>query len=149
MSQPSVRIAGLKSDNQPKHVLVGSDGRVQVDASALAAGTNKIGTVRQMDAWSITATADNAAATATKAAEAAKSHYITGITGTFSAAVSGKLMTLKDGATVIGNFHVHNQFAHTFPAPIKIAVNTAAELSLAASGTASQIGAVTLTGYTE
>lgn len=97
--------------------------------------------------WSVTATADNAAATATKAAEAGKSHYVTSISGAFSAAAI-KLMTLKDGTTVIGNHYVHNASGFNFANPIKIASGNLAELSLAASGTAGVIGAVTLNGFT-
>lgn len=97
--------------------------------------------------WSITATADNAAATVTRAGEAGKSHFITSISGSFSAAAI-KLLTLKDGAAIIGNFHVHNQREIVFAKPIKITAGAAAELSLAASGTAAVIGAVTMTGYT-
>lgn len=97
--------------------------------------------------WSETTTADNAAATVTKAAEAGKSHYITSISGSFSAAAI-RLATLKDGATTKGNFHVHNQREITFDKPLKITAGAAAELSLAASGTAGVIGAVTMQGYT-
>jgi len=104
--------------------------------------------IRDFAEWSITTTADNAAATVTRAAEAGKQHCILSISGSFSAAVAGKLMTLKDGATIIGNFHVHNQRDIVFERPLKLSVNSLAELSLAASGTATQIGAVTMTGFT-
>lgn len=97
--------------------------------------------------WAVTATADNAASTATKAAESGKSHYVTSISGSFSAAAI-KLLTLKDGTTVIGNHYVHNAFGLTFPNPIKLTSGNLAELSLAASGTAGVIGAVTLNGFT-
>lgn len=109
---------------------------------------------QQETQWCLTATADNAAATVTKAGQAGQnafgegiSHYVTGIAGSFSAAAI-KLLTLKDGATVIGNWYVHNAFALTFPKPIKITAGNAVELSLAASGTAGTIGAVVLMGYT-
>lgn len=98
--------------------------------------------------WCITATADNAAATVQKAAEAGKVHIVTSVSGSFSASqTAAKLMQLKDGTTVIGNFHV---FTVRDPVifPVKLSPNTLAELSLAASGTAGQIGAVTMTGYT-
>lgn len=98
--------------------------------------------------WSITATADNAAATATRAAEAGLRHYITSIGGSFSAANAGKLLTLSDGGAVVGNYHVHNQRDVVFAKPIRMATNSAVVLSLAASGTPAQIGAVTMTGYT-
>lgn len=97
--------------------------------------------------WSVTATADNLAATATKAAETGKSHYVTSISGAFSAAAI-KLMTLKDGTTIVGNHYVHNEFGLTFPAPIKLTSGNLAGLSLAASGTVGVIGAVNLNGFT-
>lgn len=99
--------------------------------------------------WSITVTADNAAATVTRAAEAAKSHYITSIHGSFSASqAAAKLMTLKHGTTVIGNFHVHTVRDVVFAIPLQLPIGALAELSVAASGTPAQIGAVTMAGYT-
>lgn len=103
----------------------------------------------QPSTWTVTATADNAATTATKTAESGKAHYVTGLSASFSAANAGKLLTLKNGTTVIGNFHVHDQRDLVFPSPIRIDTGAAAELSLAASGTGGQIGAVTLTGFTK
>lgn len=98
--------------------------------------------------WSATATADNAAATVTRAAEAAgRVHYVTGISGSFSAS-GEKLMTLKSGTVVRGNYHVHNQRDVLFDPPLKMGTGEAVELSLAASGTAGTVGAVTLTGFT-
>lgn len=102
---------------------------------------------RNESEWSETTTADNAAATVTRAAEAGSSHYITGFTGSFSAAAI-KLLTLKDGAAVKMNYHIHNSGGGMFARPMKITAGAAAELSLAASGTAGNIGAVTLFGYT-
>lgn len=97
--------------------------------------------------WTVTITADNAAATATKAAETKKAHYVTSIHASFlSAAI--KLLTLKDGTTVIGNFHVHNQRDIIFPRPVRITMGALAEASLAASGAGGNIGAVTMTGFT-
>jgi hypothetical protein len=104
--------------------------------------------IQEFSDWSITVTADNAAATVTRAAEAGRQHVITSIAGSFSVANAGKLMTLKDGATVIGNYHVMTVRDKEFDKPVKLSPNSAAELSLAASGTAGQIGAVTMTGYT-
>lgn len=106
--------------------------------------------VANIGSWTVTANADNAAATATKAADSntAARHYITSISGSFSAAVAGKLMTLKQGATEKGRWYVHNALVLAFDSPIELDANTAAELELAASGSAGQIGAVTMTGYT-
>lgn len=99
--------------------------------------------------WSITVTADNAAATVQRAAEAGKQHCIVSISGSFSTAqAAAKLMTLKDGATTIGNFHVFNNRDVVFTKPIRLTAGNLAELSLPASGTGGQIGAVTLTGIT-
>ena len=97
--------------------------------------------------WTETTTADNAAATVTHAAETGKAHYVTSIHGSFSAA-NIKLMTLKDGTTVIGNFHVDNQRDIPFAKPVRITEGALVELSLAASGTSTEIGAVTMTGFT-
>jgi hypothetical protein len=96
--------------------------------------------------WSLTATATAAAATVTRPAEAGRSHYVTSISGGFGAAQIA-LLTLSDGATVIGNFHVHNQRTATFDKPLKITGGNAAGASLGA-GAAGVVGAVTLTGYT-
>lgn len=98
--------------------------------------------------WASTATADNAAATVTKAAEAGKQHFITGFTGSFSATAT-KLLTIKDGAAVKTNIYVVNSLAVTLARPIRLTENSAAELSLAASGGVGNIGAVTLFGYTQ
>src|SRR5262245_42229001 len=104
--------------------------------------------LKEATEWSITTTADNAAATVQRAAEAGRRHYITGISGSFSTSqTAAKLMTLKDGATVIGNFHVFSDRDPVIVKPIQLSVGALAELSLPASGTATQIGAVTLTGY--
>lgn len=100
----------------------------------------------EVSEWSVTATATAAAATATRAAEAGKSHYITGISGSFGAAQIA-LMTLSDGVTVIGNFHVHNQRDVHFDKPVRITAGNAASMTLAA-GAAGVVGAVTLRGYT-
>lgn len=97
--------------------------------------------------WSATATADNAVATVTRAAEAGRRHYVTGISGSFSV-VLVRLMRLLAGATVLGSFHVHNARDVEFTIPIELPENTAAVLDLAASGTLGQVGAVVLRGYT-
>ncbi|MHA1754690.1 MAG: hypothetical protein ACTSYR_04150 [Candidatus Odinarchaeia archaeon] len=97
--------------------------------------------------WSVTATADNDVATATKTAEEGKSHYITSISGSFSAAAI-QLMELKDDTDTIGNYHVHNQRDIVFAKPVKITAGNAVSLTLAASGSGGVIGAVTLVGFT-
>jgi hypothetical protein len=97
--------------------------------------------------WTLTATADNAVATVTRAAEAGRRHYVTGVSGSFSAALI-RLMRLLTGAIVVGSFHVHNSRDVEFATPIEVPENTAATLDLAASGTLGQVGAVVLRGYT-
>jgi len=117
----------------------------------LVSGKNADGTTWGMQPqaaeWSITTTATNAAATVTRAAESGKRHYITGISGSFGAAQIA-LMTLSDGGTTVGNYHVHNQRDVEFGgAPVQMGVNAAAALSLGA-GAASVVGAATLRGFT-
>jgi hypothetical protein len=97
--------------------------------------------------WTLTATADNAVAAVTRPAEAGRRHYVTGISGSYSAALAG-LMRLLAGVAVIGSFHAHNQRDIELAAPIELPENTAVTLDLAASGTLGQIGAVVLRGYT-
>lgn len=96
--------------------------------------------------WTETTTADNAAATATHAAETGKAHFVTSIHASFSATVA-KLLTLKDGTTVIGNFYIYDSGGVTFDSPVRITDATLVELSLAASGTGGNVGAVTMSGY--
>lgn len=128
-----------------------ADAGVSRILAVLASGQNPDGTEfvasGGVSSWSITATADNAAASVTRAAVAGQSHYITSIAAGFSAAAI-KLLTLADGAAVIGNFYVHNRETIVFPLPIKLTANQAAALQLAASGTLGVIGSVTMTGFT-
>jgi len=116
----------------------------------IVSGKNADGTTWGMQSqpaeWTMTTIATNAAATVTRAAEVGKRHYATGISGSFGAAQIA-LMTLSDGGSVVGNFHVHNQRDIEFDSPIQMGVNAAAALSLGAGG-ASVVGAVTLRGFT-
>jgi len=96
-----------------------------------------------------TANADNALATVTKAAEAGKAHYVTGVSGGYSAAVAGGLLVLKDGITEIGRWYIHNALDLSFAdAPLKCTPGSAVSAELSASGTLGVIGAVNLTLYT-
>lgn len=97
--------------------------------------------------WSVTASGDNLLATATKAAESGKSHYITGVMAGYSAAAI-KSLAIKDGAGTIATLYVHNSKDVSFAKPIKITAGNTASAELAASGTAAVLGSVTLTGYT-
>lgn len=109
--------------------------------------------VTERSSWIETANADNALATATRAAPPAQaggvSHYITSVSGSFSVSQTvGKTLILKQGTTEKGRWYVITDVVLSFPSPIKLDPGTAANLELAASGTAAQVGAVTMTGYT-
>lgn len=96
---------------------------------------------------SSTATADNAAATVTIADVSGQSHYITGISASFSVSqTTAKLMTITDAGSTVGNYHVFGDRDIIFSSPLEI--RGAAVVSLPASGTAGQIGAVTVNYYT-
>lgn len=99
--------------------------------------------------WAVTAFGDNTAITASKAAEPGKSHYITSIQGSFTASqTAGKDLTLEEGATVLFRIYTHSSVVIPFPTPFKLSEGQSADAVLAASGTAGQIGRVTLTGFT-
>lgn len=98
--------------------------------------------------WTVTGSADNAVATATRAAVSGKKHYITGVTASFSGTAT-KLLQVKDGTTVIWEDYVVNGYQMKFPQPIEATSGNAVSAELAASGTAGIIGKVNLTGFTE
>ena len=61
-------------------------------------------------AWVVSASQDNALATATKAADGvSRSHYITGVYASYSAAKTG-LMQVKVGATIVFEMYVVNHW---------------------------------------
>lgn len=93
-----------------------------------------------------TTTADNAAAAVTlaKPANGAK-HKVCEVSASFSAAAI-KLLTITDGGTVKGNYHVHNQRSVMFDPPLELL--DSASISLAASGTGGVIGALTVSFFT-
>lgn len=102
-----------------------------------------------LSSWVESTTADNAVATATRAAPSGGiSHYITSVSGSFSATVSGATLTLKQGTTEVARWNVYDSFSLSFSSPIKLDPGDAANLELAASGTLGNIGAVNMTGYT-
>lgn len=104
---------------------------------------------REISSWVSQATQDNAAATATKAApEGGISHYITSVSGGFSATKSGITLILKEGTTELARWYVYDEKTITFASPIKLSPGTVANLELAASGTLSTIGTAVMTGYT-
>lgn len=99
-------------------------------------------------AWVVSASQDNALASATKAADdVGRSHYITGVYASYSAAKTG-LLQVKVGSTVVFEHYVVNSEAINFEIPIQCAPGQAVSAELAASGTAGQIGKVNLTGFT-
>lgn len=99
------------------------------------------------DAWQETDSQDNAAATATHAAETGKRHVITAVSASFSAS-STKLLQIKDDTTVIWEAYVENHEHLTFPTGLLATAGNAVSAVLAASGGAGTIGKVNIAGYT-
>ncbi|MDB4352382.1 hypothetical protein OAA60_03015 [Porticoccaceae bacterium] len=107
----------------------------------------QLSTPRSSD-WIDVATADNAAATATKAAAGGGiSHYVTSISGGYSSTKSGLTLILKNGTVEMGRWYVYDSKEIVFDSPIKLPPNTVANLVLAASGTGGHIGSAVMTGY--
>lgn len=103
---------------------------------------------REVASWVESTTATNATATATRdAPSGGLRHFITGVSGSFDATVSGATLILKDGATEVARWNVYDTFALVFPSPIALSPATAANLELAAGG-AGIVGASNMTGYT-
>jgi len=100
-----------------------------------------------LNGWIVKANADNAAATATKAASPGQAHYITAVAAGFSAAAT-KLLQVKDGDTVIFEAPINTAGTFHFPSPIRGTTGNAVSAVLAASGTAGTIGYVNLVGFT-
>lgn len=94
------------------------------------------------------ASADNALGTATKAAVTNKTHIVYGVSAGFTNAAVGKLLTIKDGATIVFSTFVHSAAAITFPRGLAMTQGAACSAELAASGTAGQLGDVCLHGVT-
>lgn len=120
--------------------------------TALASGKNADGTPYALPTyvseWNATAAVDNGVAVVNRAAPPTGGrHYITGISGSFNAALI-RLMRLLIGGAVAQNFHVHNQRDVEFDMPIECPVDAPVALDLAASGTLGQVGAVNLRGFT-
>lgn len=99
-------------------------------------------------AWVVKDSKDNALAVATKAADdVGRSHHITGVYASYSAAKTG-LLQIKVDTTIIFEMYVVNSLAINFEIPIQCAPRKAVSVELAASGTAGQFGKVNLTGFT-
>ena len=107
----------------------------------------QVSTPRSSD-WTSVVTADNAAATATKAAAGEGiSHYITSVSGGYSSTKSGLTLILKNGTVEMARWYVYDSKEITFDSPIKLPPDTVANLVLAASGTGGVSGTAVLTGY--
>lgn len=107
-----------------------------------------MGTTALKESWTETANADNALATATRAAPAGGlRHFITAISASYSVSNDG-LLTLKSGTTEVARWYIYDHLEITFSSPLVLTAGEKAELELAASGTAGQIGAVNISGYT-
>ena len=102
---------------------------------------------KRITPWILTATADNTDITLTKSGVSGASHYIVAIYASYSGSAT-KLMILKDGTNVIGNFHVINSRNIEPKKPIKITPGNDVSVVLPASGTAGVIGALTVIGFT-
>ncbi len=104
--------------------------------------------------WSVVdAPAANTQAAAVKAAPGVgRSHYVTGVYGSFhgGAPAAGTLLELVDGATAVWKVAIASAgpFAFTFPAPVLVTSNAAATARLGASG-AGVSGIACLVGYTK
>ena len=139
---------------------------LDVALSTVKAGTDKIpadparegGKLTDVDAklasvlaqdkstWTVSAEATAAAATATRAAEAGKSHYIVAVVASYGAAQVGGL-DINDGPTVVLSTHVHNQLVISLPRPLKATAGNAVFATLGA-GAAGVVGRVNIVGFT-
>lgn len=113
----------------------------------LASGKNPDGTdYERSTEWSAQADATAALATATRAAEADSSHYVTAIEASYGSGQIGTL-TVRAGATVLFTQAVHNQREIAFHTPLKLPAGTSAVAELSA-GSVGVVGRVSLHGYT-
>lgn len=98
--------------------------------------------------WSVTDLQTEAIATATKAAEVGKSHYVTLAISCMESGAPQRVQ-LKDGTTVLASWHAGPVSPPTiFIPPLKITQGALVSLNIAA-GAASVDGMVTLFGFTE
>jgi hypothetical protein len=100
--------------------------------------------------WTQSAQSDNAAITPSQAGVAGKRHYITKVTASFSATPGAKkLLVIQDGATNLARLYIDSGNVDLiFNPPLRCSVNSAAQCSLSASGTAGTLGAASIHGFT-
>lgn len=146
----TIYAAGRDASANPLILRTDADGRPEAVVQSMAAGADP----HASSGWSEAgAAADNAQATATHAAEAGKSHYVTGVSAAFSAAVVGALLEVKEdpgggSEAVLYRTYVHDQRDLEFPKALKATEGLAVGAELGASGGAGTTGVVSLSGYT-
>ena len=96
--------------------------------------------------WTERAEATAAAATATRAAEAGKSHYIVAVVASYGAAQIGEL-TINDGVAPVVSTHIHNAAVIALPKPFKATAGNAVSATLGAGATG-VVGRVNVIGFT-
>ena len=96
--------------------------------------------------WTERAEATAAAATAVRAAEVGRTHYIVSVVASYGAAQIGGL-DVSDGPTVVLSTHVHNQLVISLPRPLKATAGNAVSATLGA-GAAGVVGRVNIIGFT-
>ena len=103
--------------------------------------------VQLPSSWVEQDTDDNATSTATRATpDGGTTHFITSVSGGYTATKSGFTLILKEGTTEIARWYVYDSL--TVPLPSPIAISGVANLELQASGTGGVFGSATMVGYT-
>jgi hypothetical protein len=102
--------------------------------------------------WTVVASATNATATATRAAQQSRTHYITGISFSMSAQpAAAAVVQVLDGATVIDQFQIpaaaQAPLIHNYTPPVAITMGNSASITVGALGTG-VVGTVVLKGKT-
>lgn len=102
--------------------------------------------------WTVVASQTNATATATKTADAAKQHFITGISFSMSAQPAAAVtVQVRDGATVLDQFQIpaaaQAPLVHNYTPPLAITNGAAASITVGALGSG-VVGTVVLKGKT-
>lgn len=98
--------------------------------------------------WSETATATNATATATHAAESGHNHLISLVSASFTGSGNTAELVIRDGSAVIYRADVHDDMVIPFTEPYKAGKGNKVEAELGAGGS-SVDGHVSILGRTE